>query len=248
MDTKYLINAELDGDTFTYEGNETGVLLLHGFRATTTEMRLLANAIRPEGYTIHAPLLSGHGLTPEILSKTVYEAWLKDADEAYKNLAKRCKTVFVAGESMGALLALCLAATHQEIPAVVCYSPVIIVKKIWLSLIAQYFIKELPQTHTHDNLPWKGYAVYPTKAIVQLYKLQRYIRAKLSVINSPVCVFIGKQDKRISLESGRYILERINAKHAEIYYYQDSPHCMILADDLPDIAHKTVQFLQNHPI
>ena len=248
MDTKYLINVELDGDSFIYEGNETGILLLHGLRATTAEVRLLANAIRPQGYTIHAPLLSGHGLTPEKLSTTAYKEWLNDADEAYKVLSKRCHTVYVAGESMGALLALYLAAIHQEISAVVCYSPAIIVKKIWLSIFAQYIMKELPQSYFRDALPWKGYAANPTKAIVQLYKLQRYIRARLPAIKSPVCVFIGKQDRRISLNSGRYILDRVNANDTEIHYYQNSPHCMILADDLPDIAHKTVQFLQNHPV
>jgi carboxylesterase len=247
MDSEYLRNADLDGESFLFEGNRTGVLLFHGYRATTTEVRLLANALRPRGYTIQAPLLSGHGTTPQEFAKTPYTQWLADAEQAYTSLASRCDRVYVAGESMGALLALHLAYTHPEIPAVICYSPAIIVKKIWASLVFQYFMKYLPEGNNRDELPWKGYLVNPTRAIVQLYRIQRYINGKLSSISAPVCIFIGKKDKRIALNSGRFIIDHLNASDAEIHYYQNSPHCMILADDLPDIAKKTVRFIETHP-
>jgi len=247
MDTEYLLNADLPGDAFTYNGNEIGILLIHGFRATTAEVRLLADALRPEGYTIHAPLLSGHGTTPTDLSNTRYQTWLLDVETAYLQLSKQCKTIYVAGESMGALLAIHLGIKHPAIPAVICYSPAIIVKQIWLATFLQYIIREIPGSTTRDSLPWKGYFANPTRAVAQLFRLQKYIQARLHLLASPICVFIGKKDKRIALNSGSYILDHVSASDAEIHYYQNSPHCMILADDLPDIARKTCQFIKMHP-
>ena len=52
---------------FSMEGSrEDGILLLHGFTATPGTMRPLGEALhRDTGFTVYAPLLPGHGLTPE---------------------------------------------------------------------------------------------------------------------------------------------------------------------------------------
>ena len=50
------------GQPFFYEGNDTGVLLIHGFTGTCGQMRPLGEALRGAGYTVMAPLLPGHGL------------------------------------------------------------------------------------------------------------------------------------------------------------------------------------------
>jgi carboxylesterase len=125
MDTQFLLNADLDGNSFTYEGNNIGILLIHGFTATTTEVRLLADNLSKQGYTIHAPLLPGHGTTPDELNKTTYQNWIETVEEAYSFLHQKCPMIFIAGESMGALLSLHLAAKYREISGIICYSPAI---------------------------------------------------------------------------------------------------------------------------
>ena len=60
MALQYLHNPDLAGETFYWESGKVGVLLVHGFTATTTEVRLLAQCLHAEGYTISAPLLPGH--------------------------------------------------------------------------------------------------------------------------------------------------------------------------------------------
>ncbi len=96
-------NAHLDGDAFLIEGNDIGVVLLHGFTATTAEVRLLADYLRGFGYTLAAPLLPGHGTQPAELNKTSWLDWYAAAEGAYLELRGKCTKVFVCGESMGAL-------------------------------------------------------------------------------------------------------------------------------------------------
>jgi len=245
MDTEFLLNADLDGNSFTFAGNEIGILLIHGFTATTTEVRLLANNLTKRGYTIHAPLLPGHGTTPDELNKTTYHNWIENVEEAYSYLHQKCPTIFVAGESMGALLALNLAMKHNEISGIICYSPAILAHHLWVSLLIRYFKSEIPKTGLSDDLPWKGYKVNPSRASAELFKLQNKVKKDLIKIQQPVCVFIGGKDIRISPKSGDYILDHIGSSLKEIHVFENSPHCMILAQDLPDIAEMTIAFIQN---
>jgi carboxylesterase len=246
MDTEFLLNADLDGNSFTYEGNKIGILLIHGFTATTTEVRLLADILHIQGYSIHAPLLSGHGVTPDVLNKTSYQSWIETVEDAYSLLQQKCSNIFVAGESMGAILSLYLAIKHQEISGVICYSPAVSVRYLWITLAARYFKSEIPKTGPSDNLPWKGYKVNPTKASAELFKLQKIIKKELIKIHQPVCVFIGRKDIRISPNSGSYILDHIGSSRKEIHMLENSPHCMILAQDLPEIAKRSITFIQNN--
>ena len=63
----YMKNPQLDGEDFFVQGNSTGILLIHGFTATTTEVRLLAENLHHVGFTVAGPLLPGHGTHPEDL-------------------------------------------------------------------------------------------------------------------------------------------------------------------------------------
>lgn len=245
MDSEYLQNVDLDGYDFTYEGSQTGILLIHGFTATTTEVRLLADQLFQSGYTIHAPLLPGHGTTPRELNKTRYQDWLDAVDGAYAFMQHKCTDIFVAGESMGALLSLYLAARQSKIAGVICYSPAVVVKNIWLAIVLQYFVDFLPKSGAADNLPWKGYKVNPTRATAQLFLLQRYVKPLLQKVRQPLCVFIGRKDDRISPNAGDYLLQHVNSTQKEIHYQENSPHCMILAKELPDISSKTKCFIQS---
>lgn len=245
-DSEYLQNVDLDGDPFTYQGSSTGILLIHGFTATTTEVRLLADRLRPSGITIMAPLLPGHGTSPGDLNRRKYFEWITEVEKSYNALAVKCDRVFVAGESTGALLSLYLAAKHSEIAGVICYSPALIINFIWLSVILQYFIPSIPKSGPEDDLPWKGYKVNPTKATYQLFHLQRSVKTILSAIKQPVCIFIGGKDRRVSAASGDYLMQHLGTVDKEIHYMANSPHCMILANELPEISSLTESFIQRH--
>jgi carboxylesterase len=91
------------------KGN-VGVLLIHGLTGTPTEMKQFGKLIARKGFTVACPELAGHCATIEALSATKWHDWYASIEKAFDALKQECDHVFVAGLSMGALIALLLAA------------------------------------------------------------------------------------------------------------------------------------------
>jgi len=239
-------NAHLDGDAFLIEGNDIGVVLLHGFTATTAEVRLLADYLRGFGYTLAAPLLPGHGTQPAELNKTSWLDWYAAAEGAYLELRGKCTKVFVCGESMGALLALLVASRYPQVDGVIAVAPALQIRGIGLSRIMQYFVKFRPKNQAEDNLPWKGYTVYPVRGLAQVAKLQIVVQKELDNITQPLLVFMGGKDASIHPESGKIIIDAVRSSEKELIYMPDSPHVMLLAEDKEAIFQKIHEFIEAH--
>src|SRR5205807_834480 len=54
---------------FRIRGGTRGCLLIHGFAGTPPEMRGLGEFLAARGYDVIGPLLAGHGLTPEAMTR-----------------------------------------------------------------------------------------------------------------------------------------------------------------------------------
>jgi len=55
------------------------------------------------------------------------------------------------------------------------------IKGIGLSRLIYHFVQF--RAKAEDNLPWKGYDVYPVRGLAQLAKLQQVVRKELGNIN-----------------------------------------------------------------
>jgi carboxylesterase len=99
---------------FYMPGGRSGVLLIHGLTGTPTEMRLIAKGLNRNGFTVYGMQLAGHCGNEEDLLKTGWHDWYQSVCEAADRLRKDVDHMFVAGLSMGALLALKLAADRPD--------------------------------------------------------------------------------------------------------------------------------------
>ena len=129
----FIKNPHLEGSDFYWSGNQIGVLMIHGFTATTAEVRLIAKRLHQAGFTVAGPLLPGHGTHPDDLNQARWPMWLEKVKSFYDKLVKNCSQIFVIGESMGALLALELAAQHPEIMGLMLFAPAMKVNRLWLA-------------------------------------------------------------------------------------------------------------------
>jgi len=102
------------GHAFAWPGGRAGVLLVHGLAGTPTEMRFVARGLHAAGFTVHAVQLAGHCGSVADLVATGWRDWAKSVDAAVDALAREVDAVFVAGLSMGAVLALELAIARPD--------------------------------------------------------------------------------------------------------------------------------------
>jgi carboxylesterase len=97
-------------------------LLIHGFTGTPWDVRPLGEALAAGGFRVRGLRLPGHGTTPRAMLEAGAGDWLAAGEEGLS--AFREPRVAVVGLSMGALLALVLAARWQSrVQAVACLAP-----------------------------------------------------------------------------------------------------------------------------
>lgn len=107
---------------------DLAVLLLHGFTGSPWEVRPLGEALAARGAHVVCPRLPGHGTTPEAMLWAGHREWLRAAQAALDALSG-AKKVVLGGLSMGALLAMVLAARRtRRVDALVLMAPVLRVK------------------------------------------------------------------------------------------------------------------------
>lgn len=89
---------------------DTAILLLHGLLGGPGQFYELAERLHERGYTVVVPLLPGHGADSAAFAAAGRDRWRAAAKQAADDLRARYRHVYLAGHSMGALLALEQAA------------------------------------------------------------------------------------------------------------------------------------------
>lgn len=100
------------GNTGFYDkAGEDAVLLIHGLTGTPAEMRSVSKRLVKQGFSVMCPALAGHCGNVSDLKKSKWQDWYGTITQSFDALkAEGHPRVYVAGLSMGALMALLLAA------------------------------------------------------------------------------------------------------------------------------------------
>lgn len=99
---------------FFYEGGRQGVVLIHGLTGTPIEMLLLGKSLHRAGFSVHGMQLAGHCGDVDDLLAAGWRDWYASVESAVADMRQKVDQVFVAGLSMGALLALLIAAERPQ--------------------------------------------------------------------------------------------------------------------------------------
>jgi carboxylesterase len=240
-------NPHLQGGSFYWKDGPVGILLVHGFTATTAEVRPLAASLHNHGYTVAGPLLPGHFTSPDDLNRVTWKEWVQCLDEAYQRLSKECQRVYVGGESTGGLLALYLASNLPEISGILTYAPAIRLtgkryQEVLLRLLAP-FIQNVPKKNFSADLNWQGYKVNPLKGALQLFRLQNVVKRRLHHIDQPLLVVQGRLDLTVHPEVPEYLHNEVSSQIKEIHWMERSSHCVVLDCQREEVAEITLRFL-----
>lgn len=249
--TAHLRNAHLPGEAFLWEGGPVGILLSHGYTATTAEVRPLAEFLHAQGYTVSGPLLPGHGTTPEEMNRCSWKDWYKAIEQAYHDLKARCEKVVVGGESMGGLLTLHLASHYPDVAAVLLYAPAMRVADpvgrilgpvIWPFLP---FVKKGPMDpNILADTRWKGYEVNPVHGLAQMLALQRATWSRVKRVTQPLLLVQGRLDGAVDQRANEKLFARVGSTVKEFHWMEKSTHCVMLDQELEAVQHITLAFLK----
>lgn len=238
-------------EPFFIPAGKTGCLLIHGFTGTPKEMRMLADALALEGYTVLAPRLFGHATNPQDMSRARADDWIASVEDGL-NLLKGCTdTQVVMGLSMGGVLALiaaarfdCRAAVTFSAPCSLPHDP-----RAWLlPLIGRLNLPIKKGKPDWRNLAaaqeHKDYPYYPSRAIIELDRLIKLMQGELENIRVPVMLVQSRADRGIPPESLETIYNRLPTAEKTSFWVEDSGHVIICEPERERIFSQVGAFLK----
>jgi carboxylesterase len=245
-------------DPFDYPGNSVGVLLIHGFTGSPSEVRPMGQYLAGQGYTVVGPLMPGHGTAWQDMARRKWQEWADAVERAYLGLEGRCRIVFVGGGSMGGLLTLYVAERHPEIAGIIPMAPALFTtnSRAGLAWLLKYFIKfnpydpvrdgdDLTDPEARQRYLW-SYMGTPVAAVEQLVLLQRAVQRDLHKVSMPTLIFQGTRDQSVKPESATFLLNRIAAKDKELIWLNNSGHCLWVDSEKDQVWQKAHQFIAAH--
>jgi carboxylesterase len=216
-------------------------------------VRLLGEYLAARGLHVLGPLLPGHGTVADDLNCVRWQDWVATAQEALARLRQRHRVVFVGGLSMGALVALHLAAARgTEIAGLLLYAPALRVANRMLPLtpLLRHLVAQFPASDSTDltdpEAPMRlwHYATFPVAGAAQLYRLQRVVRRELGDIRTPALVFYSSQDGTIHPHSAPAVYAGLGSPIKEIVQLEHSGHCMTVDVEREAIFARSYAFIQ----
>ncbi len=167
------------------------------------------------GLPIRMPVLRGHGATsPEALNGVKWQDWVADGEVALRDLLEEVDRAVVFGHSMGALVALNLAASMDgqvdslvlAAPALVFDSPLAEGRPLsFLTPLLPYVIKrwQMPPNYadpilagSNTNYPW-----IPIESVMECMRMQNATRPLLPELRHPLFILAARQDPTVDPKS-----------------------------------------------
>jgi len=264
--------AHLDPASFAFDGGDVGALLLHGLTGAPTEMRGVGEHLRGLGYTVRAPLLPGHGTHHHDLDRTTRHEWTNAAALHLRKMRSELRQVFIVGQSLGALVALHLAATAAMgdgsgdnsvgvvggvgvggVGGVVALAPALMVSRAaWFTHLAPLVGLRFFPKNEERNVDLKdkaqlrevwSYSHTPLRAVREILALQREVRPLLGGVRLPLLVMQGRHDRTVRSASAHAVVDGVGSVDKELVWLEGSGHIVSVDADRADVCARIARFI-----
>ena len=236
--------------------NGRAVLLVHGWTTTPYELRRLGKYLHSRGYTVLAPLLTGHGTVPADLENVTWEDWNRDVERAYFKLRETHEKIYVIGTSLGASLSSILAGNNPEISGLVLMAmPYAVRMERIMSFCARIIVlfkkynkKFYPPSFGSSSMITRriSYQTYPIKSAFEVYRLVKFSRKNISKITQPCFMMQSTADHIVAKKSLENIFEKIESKIKQKKYIKDAYHTFISDIENENIFEDILEFLEEN--
>jgi carboxylesterase len=250
-------------------GGRTGILLMHGLGGTPVELRVVALGLAGAGFTVSCPQLAGHCGSFDELKTTSWLDWYQSVQEAHDRLRTQCDVIVAGGLSMGALLALELAAQRPRgVHGAALFAPTLSLDGWGIPWYARLFrlvahkrIADLIEFREREPYGVKdarvrqivtaalqsgdssqcGRLSTPGSSMLELRWLASAVKAKLRAITQPVLVLHPREDDRASLHNAFYLQQQLGGS-VEAVVLEDSYHIVTLDRQRHAVIERTAGF------
>jgi carboxylesterase len=235
-------------EPFELPGADAGVLLMHGFSGSCSEIRALGRTLNNAGYGVFAPALAGHGTSPDDLVNVRPEDFFTGADEAYHKVRQRYTRVYVVGLSLGGTLGLHLATRYPLEGIVTISTPVFMSPLVsWGVPLAKRLI---PDRNVISNYAaWRGevvgYRTTPISSLGVFMDVLAAVKDELPDVRVPMLVVHSTGDQTVPVANAPYIASRVGSTEKAVRVYQGGRHLLTLPPYLDAVQTDVIRFLHS---
>lgn len=217
-----------------------GVLLVHGFAATPDSLRPVGDRLSAAGFTVLAPLLAGHGGTPEVLAGSTAFDWRRSAELALLSLVERQggRGVAVLGLSLGGMLAVDLAA-HFPVRALVALNPAALPRPRFAPL-SRYLWRLVPYIR-YGGGPDNRWSV---RAVAEMMGYVREARALAVRVQAPSLVLQSSDDPTVRPEGAGELYRLLGSRTKEFEILSTTEHVPQSDAVVAAVADRAIAFLR----
>lgn len=237
-------------EPYRHDGGEAGVLLCHGFTGSPQSLRPWAEYLAERDLTVSLPLLPGHGTRWEDMQRTGWQDWYAQVDRELRALRERTDRVFVAGLSMGATLALRLAAKHGDaVSGIVVVNPANKVHGLlaYALPLARHLVRTSPGIASDiakEGSTELGYDRVPLHAAHSLRNFFRLVDGELPQVTQPLLLLRSPQDHVVPSADSARILSRVSSTDVREVLLEHSYHVATLDHDADRIFEESYAFIR----
>ncbi|HID92581.1 MAG TPA: hypothetical protein EYP60_00665 [bacterium (Candidatus Stahlbacteria)] len=233
-------------DEILLKNGKIGILLIHGLSKSPDELKLIAEKLAKQDFTVYCPRLPGHIKCPigyetclRELPNVTYNDWEHSVNEAFSKLGQWVDEIYVGGISLGANLAVIIAGSHS-VQGVISVAGVIYTRGVLtLGSLAIYLAKKILARG-------KGEAIYHGVSISKLASMRMAVeRTKeiLPKVRAPLLVMHSKYDDIVHPKSAKYIYKRANSNEKKLMWLESTRHGIDAVEDANIISEQIINFI-----
>jgi carboxylesterase len=239
-------------------GTEAGVLLLHGFTGTPDCMDYLAKELNRAKFTVSVPLLAGHGTHYQHLEQTQWQDWYQSAEEACLQLHSYCRSVMVAGLSMGGLLAAHLAHHHPHrvkalgLMATPLFLDGFLIRSVFpavwhtpLKHVYKYQTKYIASINDPQaRRRYQTYEKIPVSSLASMLEFQKVVRQELKHLKQPLVIIHSLHDETVPYGNLDYIKAIVASEDVKTVTLKKSNHIITVDYEKAAVAKALIRFFK----
>jgi alpha-beta hydrolase superfamily lysophospholipase len=204
-------------------------VLVHGLSDTAFAMRDLAGSLSRLCFESRVLLLPGHGTRPADLRVVDHQDWLAHVEAAVAQAGRENDRVVLAGFSLGAALALAVAAeSPDKVDAVIGLSPAYRLRSNFLARQARWVAAFRPWLDLGPREDFARYGAMPTRGIASTMAVLGRMEARVGrqgAVRTPWLVVQSEDDEVVDVAGNRRFFDAYAGDPRSLFvnYFSNPP-------------------------